>query len=273
MVPVPFDLTTCYKAGARDGPSHIIAASTQMELYDEETGVEIHRQGVFTIQPVDPILPPEAMVQKIKDTVSPIVNAGQMPVVIGGDHSVSIGAIEAVNAAAGRLNIVHFDAHTDLRDSYLGSRYSHACAMRRVCGLGNMLQIGIRSVSRDEIEFLNRLNVEPIWAREVIEDRNSAILEAVSRLEPSLPTYVTIDLDCLDPSIMPAVGTPEPGGLSWTDLTQFLSAITRTANIVAFDVVELAPIPGYHAADFTAARLIYKFLNYIFASREPLRNT
>lgn len=267
LIPVPFDLTTCYKAGARDGPYHILAASTQIELYDEETGTEAYRQGIFTAQPIEPTLPPEVLAQKVREAVATVVNAGQMPVVIGGDHSVSIGAIEAVAAAFGPLNIVHFDAHTDLRDSYLGSRYSHACVMRRVWDLGNVIQIGIRSVSRDEMEFLSELNIEPIWARMVIEDRNAAILEAISRLKPSYPTYVTIDLDCLDPSIMPAVGTPEPGGLSWTDITKFLLAITNATNVIAFDVVELAPIPGYHAADFTAARLIYRFLNYMPVSK------
>lgn len=268
LIPVPFDLTTCYKAGARDGPANILAASQQMELYDEETGTEAYKEGIFTSEPINPVLPPEAMTQNIREAVTPIVHSGRIPCVIGGDHSVSIGAIEAVYGKFGRLNIIHFDAHTDLRDSYLGSRYSHACVMRRVWELGDIIQIGIRSISREEKEFLDgqrhRHECEPIWASMVIEDRDASIAEMLSRLKKQ-PTYVTIDLDCLDPSIMPAVGTPEPGGLSWTDIIKFLKTLAASTNIVAFDVVELAPIAGYHAADFLAARLIYKFLSYIFA--------
>ncbi|MGQ9499948.1 MAG: agmatinase [Dissulfurimicrobium sp.] len=270
LIPVPFDLSTCYKAGARDGPASILAASQQMELYDEETGTETYKEGIFTARPIKPVLPPETMIQNIKEVVIPIIRSGQIPCVIGGDHSVSIGAIEAAYAVLGRLNIVHFDAHTDLRDSYLGSRYSHACVIRRVWELGDIIQIGIRSTSKEEMEFLNRQKqwpeCEPIWASRVIEDRNAAIAEALARLKKQ-PTYVTIDLDCLDPSIMPAVGTPEPGGISWTDITKFLKALTAATKIAAFDVVELAPIAGYHAADFLAARLIYKVLSYIFTSK------
>ncbi|MGB9712449.1 MAG: agmatinase [Dissulfurimicrobium sp.] len=267
LVPVPFDLTTCYKAGARDGPARIIEASPHMEFYDEETDSEAFRKGIFTATPIEPELPPENMVRKVREAVIPIVRSGQIPCVIGGDHSVSIGAIEAIYSELGRLNLVHFDAHTDLRDSYLGSRYSHACVMRRVWGLGDIIQIGVRAVSREEMEFLKGQRhwptCRPIWANMVIEDREASIAETISRLKQQ-PTYVTIDLDCLDPSIMPAVGTPEPGGLSWSDITKFLKAIAASTMVVGFDVVELAPIPGYHAADFLAARLIYKFLSYIF---------
>jgi agmatinase len=263
MVPVPFDATTCYKSGARDGPSHIIAASPHMEFYDEETDSEPYLKGIHTLEPLEPVLPPEKMVSTVRETVEDLLDASKLPVIIGGEHSVSIGAIQAVCKKLGKINIIQFDAHTDLRDSYLGTRFSHACVMKRVWDLGNVIQVGIRSISREEKDFLTSHGKEPVWAKDVIHDRESAIKAVISSLAP-FPSYVTIDLDCLDPSIMPAVGTPEPGGLSWTDITAFLRALTKATNVVGFDVVELSPIPGHHASDFTAARLIYKFLAYIF---------
>lgn len=265
IVPVPYDGTTCYKPGARDAPFHIIAASPHMEFYDEETDSEPYLQGIHTLEPLEPTHLPEKMASMVRESVQDIISEFKLPVTIGGEHSVSIGAIQAASEVFGRINIVHFDAHTDLRDSYLGTRFSHACVLRRVWNIGNVIQVGIRSVSREEKEFLSTQGREPVWAKDIIEDRASSIRAVLSLLEP-LPTYVTIDLDCLDPSIMPAVGTPEPGGLSWTDITRFLRELAGATRIIGFDVVELSPIPGYHAADFTAARLIYKFIAYIFKS-------
>jgi len=262
VVPVPFDSTTCYKAGARDGPSHIIAASPHMEFYDEETGSEPYLCGIHTLPAVEPVLPPETLARKIRDLAESLYREGRLPVVLGGDHSVSIGAIQAASRYHGPLNIVQFDAHTDLREEYLGSPFSHASVMRRVWDRGNAVQVGIRSVSREELDFLKAQGSVPIRARDVIADRASSLALLASRLEDR-PTYVTIDLDCLDPSIMPAVGTPEPGGLSWTDITAFLRLLSQRTRVIGFDVVELSPIPGFHAADFLAARLVYQFLAYI----------
>ena len=263
IVPVPYDKTTCYKSGARNGPSHIITASPHMEFYDEETDSEPYLQGIHTLEPLEPAHLPEDMAAMVREKVQGIISESRLPVVIGGEHSVSIGAIQAVCKKLGKINIIQFDAHTDLRDSYLGTSFSHACVMKRVWNLGNVIQVGIRSISRKEKDFLSSQGKTPVWAKDVIHDRESAIKNVISSLAP-FPSYVTIDLDCLDPSIMPAVGTPEPGGLSWTDMTAFLRALTKATNVVGFDVVELSPIPGHHASDFTAARLIYKFLAYIF---------
>jgi len=263
LVPVPFDSTTCYKAGARDGPYHILAASPHMEFYDEETRTETYRCGIHTTSPLEPELPPENMVKKVRSEVSSIAKREQIAVVLGGDHSVSIGAIEAFYREKGPLNIIQFDAHTDLRESYQGSPFSHACVMRRVLDMGNVIQVGIRSLSLEEAELLESSHREPVWAKDVLQDREKAITKVLSSLE-DLPTYVTIDLDCLDPSIMPAVGTPEPGGLLWQDIISFLYKITRKTAIIGFDVVELSPIPGLHAPDYLAARLVYKFLSYIY---------
>ncbi len=268
VVPVPFDSATSYKSGARDGPQQILLASPQLEFYDEETGTEPWKYGIHTINPVEPVLSFELMAQKIKQVVSTVLKEKKIPVLIGGDHSVSIGAIEAIAERYDKkINIIQFDAHTDLRDEYQGSAYSHACVIRRVWGLGNVIQVGIRSVPKEDIEFLASHDRPPIWARDVNEDRASALQRLISMLKP-WPCYVTIDLDCFDPSIMPGVGTPEPGGLLWWDMLAFLKTIVRHSSVCGFDVVELCPLPGYHACEFTSARLIYKFLSYMTAKDE-----
>lgn len=264
VLPVPFDYTASYKTGARDGPQAILTASKNLELYDEETSTEVYAQGFYTMEPLEPILPVEEMVREIQTTVLTVLQHGQFPVVLGGDHSVSIGAIEAACKHFGRINIVQFDAHTDMRESYLGTPYSHACVMRRVWESGNVIQISQRATSKEEMEFLTAQNRLPIWAKDVVYDRRQAIRTLVERMEP-LPTYITIDVDSMDPSIMPATGTPEPGGLGWFDLLECLRAVVAHTRVIGFDVVELSPIPGYHAADFLAARLIYKLASYIFS--------
>lgn len=265
VIPVPFDSATSYKAGAREAPQQIILASAQLEFYDEETGAEPWKHGIHTLEPLEPLLSFEKMAITIKESVASVLHEKKMPVVIGGDHSVSIGAIEAMaEQYHNKVNIIQFDAHTDLREQYQGSSYSHACVIRKVWERGNVIQVGIRAVPKEDMEFLSAQGRPPIWARDVHEDRSTAIDRLVSMLKP-YPTYVTIDLDCFDPSIMPAVGTPEPGGLLWWDMLAFLKAIVRTSQICGFDVVELCPIAGYHACEFTAARLIHKILSYIIA--------
>lgn len=265
VIPVPFDYTASYKTGARDGPQAILSASKNLELYDEETGTEVYTQGFYTMEPLEPVLPVEEMVIEVRKTVESVLKTRRFPIVLGGDHSVSIGAIEAAYRHFGRINIVQFDAHTDMRESYLGTPYSHACVMRRVWEWGNVIQIGQRATSREEMEFLTAENRLPIWAKDVVYDRKQAICTLLKRMEP-LPTYITIDLDSIDPSIMPATGTPEPGGLGWFDLLECLKAVVQRTQVIGFDVVELSPLPGYHAADFLAARLIYKLASYIFST-------
>ncbi len=236
-----------------------------MELYDEELKREVYRCGIHTTEPLSPLVDPEAMVQKVEKAASEIVSEQRLPVIIGGDHSVSIGAIRAVANQYGPLDIVQFDAHTDLRDSYQGTRFSHACVMRRVWELGQILQVGIRSTSGEEAKFLGQRGKEPIWAKDILIDLDSCIKKLVGFLS-GRPIYITIDLDCLDPGIMPSVGTPEPGGLQWHHLMALLSAITKTGQVKGFDVVELSPIPGLHAPDFLAARLIYRLIGYVTTS-------
>ena len=263
MVPVPYDSTTCYKAGARDGPMHILAASPHMELYEEEAGQEVYQCGIHTMDALEPCISPESMAEKVEQAVAGILSQRKLPVVLGGDHSVSIGAIRATAKSVGQLDIIQFDAHTDLRNEYQGSPYSHACVMRRVWDLGNVIQAGIRSTSREEMEFLEKSGTTPLWARDIIEMDPGRAAEMLTGRLTGRPVYITIDLDCLDPGIMPSVGTPEPGGLLWHQLTGMLRAISETGKIIGFDVVELSPIKGMHAPDYIAARLIYKLIGYI----------
>lgn len=262
IVPVPFDATTCYRPGARFGPQAIIEASCQMELFDDELLFEPYTCGIHTLNALEPLIDPREMAEKVEQVVAPLVSTGKKVCVLGGDHSVSIGAIEAVKKVHGRINCVQFDAHLDLRDNFQGSPYSHACVMRRVWEGVNPIQIGIRSYSKEEHDFIVGQPHSPITASSVHQDLEGVIANTRERLESALPTYVTIDLDCLDPSIMPAVGTPEPGGLGWFELLALLRAITQTTTVIGFDCVELAPVPGLNHPEYTASRLIYKMIGY-----------
>jgi len=243
-------------------------ASVQLEHLDEETLSEPFRKGIHTLAPIEPAIDPETMALKVQEVVTHALSLGGKKVcTLGGDHSVSIGAIRAFYNTFGPMNIVQFDAHLDLRESYQGSRYSHACVMRRVWDLGRVIQVGIRSFSREELDFLQKEGRRPILAKEIHQDQGSCVKRLVKSLDPGLPTYVTLDLDVLDPSIMPGVGTPEPGGMDWYGILDFIRAIPRTTRVIGFDCVELSPVPGMNISEYTAARLVYKFIAYVEDAR------
>ena len=269
FLPVPYDLTTTYLPGARRGPLAILEASTHLELFDEELEVEPYRLGFHTLEPLEAVASgPEEMVRQIQAYAEPVVRANKFPVLIGGEHTVTLGSVRALREKYPRLSFLQLDAHADLRESYEGTPFSHACVGRRLAGLGPLVQVGVRSLSQEENLYLRNAPVKcfpwhslsgtPDWVEQVCQALPAEV-------------YVTIDLDVLDPAIMPAVGTPEPGGLDWKTLTQFLAYLARGKTVVGFDVVELAPIPGLIAPDFLAAKLIYRFLGNIFAS-SLLRN-
>ena len=262
IIQAPFDASVCYRPGARLGPQAIVEASSQLEHFDEELLCEPYRVGIHTQDPIEPVIDPRQMSKLVYEEALKSFEMGKRVCLLGGDHSVSIGAIQAAHQVHGRLNLVQFDAHLDLRDSYQGSTHSHACTMRRVWDMVNPIQIGIRSFSKEEFEFLRSQAKPPISAGQIHSDPQGSLEEMKARVQPDLPTYVTLDLDCLDPSIMPAVGTPEPGGLLWYQILSFLREITTWSNVVGFDCVELAPIPGMNFPEFTAARLIYKVIGY-----------
>jgi agmatinase len=232
-----------------------------MELYDEELGWTPTEVGVHTLAPLEQIASgPREMVDRVAGSVGRVLDAGKMPVVIGGDHSVSIGAFQALADRGVSATIVQFDAHADLRNEYQGTPFSHACVMARAREQFDCVQLGIRSGSEPELERVRRDRLALFTARQLQEAAEGRFEQITDLLAPSV--YLTIDLDVLDPSIMPATGTPEPGGLQWAELLALIRAVTRDREVVGFDLAELAPIPGLHAPDFAAARLLNKVLGY-----------
>jgi agmatinase len=262
FLPVPYDLTSTYFSGSRRGPFAILEASTHMELYDEELGVETAEIGFHTLDPIEAASSgPEEMIRQIGEYAAPVLQANKFPVLLGGEHSVTLGLVFELKKKHPHLSFLQLDAHADLRAEYEGTPFSHACVARRLAELGPLVQVGIRSLSTAESVFLKGSSVKsfpwhslaalPGWGEEAVQHLSSEV-------------YVTIDLDVLDPAIMPATGTPEPGGLDWWTITRFLKKVAQKKKIVGFDVVELAPIPGLIAPDFLAAKLIYRFLGEIF---------
>jgi len=259
IIPVPYDRTSTWMKGADNGPAAIIEASANMELYDIETDSEVHQKGIFTDKPIECEGPPEKMIDAVAAKVTHYIEEGKFIVVIGGEHSVSIGSIKAQAENNKNFTVLQLDAHLDLRDEYNSSRYNHACVMARVRELAAIVQVGIRSMDSCEKEFMKAENV--FFAEDIHKDRRW-FTKAISRLTEKV--YITIDLDVLDPSIMPSTGTPEPGGLFWYDCLAFLKKVFDERNVVGFDIMELCPNDNNKAPDFLAAKLIYKLLSYKF---------
>ncbi len=262
IVPVPYDGTASYRPGARRGPAAVLEASAQLEWYDEELGFEPCAVGVATLPPLEVAVEPERTLARVERVVADVLQGGKWPVVLGGDHSITVGAVRAVHGQYdGELGVLQLDAHADLRDAYQGSRWSHACVARRLLELGcRVAQVGVRSLSKGEAEFLQQSDrVQTVFAHELRAGLGPA-LDAIEALPERV--YVTLDLDALDPAAMPAVGTPEPGGLSWPELLQLLRRTFERKRVVGCDVVELCPVDGLHAPEFTAARLVYKLIGY-----------
>jgi len=261
ILPVPYGGTVTYGPGTERGPEAIRIASQQVELFDEETRLEPYRHGIHTARPVvfrgkDP----EPMVEEVARRVRRFLADGKFVVTLGGEHSISPGAVMAYAEAHPSLTVVHFDAHSDLRESYHGKRHNHACAGARMREHARLIQIGIRSQTPEERDLIDRGEVEAIFAYQMADgDWGDRVL---GKIPERTPVYVTIDLDYFDPAIMPATGTPEPGGGEWYPTLRFLKRLCARACVVGFDVMELAPIPGVHAPDFLAARLVYKLLSY-----------
>ena len=261
VVPVPYDLTSTYQPGSRRGPAAIIEASSNMELYDEELKKETYLAGIHTTLPVTvDARGPKNMINVVRKKISKIVAANKIPVMLGGEHSITFGAVQALKEKYPKLSVLQLDAHADLRESYQGSAYSHASVARRISEICPLTQVGIRSMSKEEADFLPASKVKSYSADFVLENKNWC--EKICK-DLKGDVFVTIDLDVFDPSIMPSTGTPEPGGLYWRDILRQLKSVSRSCKIRGFDVVELAPIPGIVAPDFMAAKLIYRFMGYI----------
>jgi len=262
ILPVPFDRTTSYVSGTRHGPRELLLASAQVELWDEEIGADVHDRGLFTLPEVDlSSCTIEVAMSTLQRVTGEILDRGKFLVTLGGEHSITSPIVAAAAARHIGLTVLQIDAHADLRDSYLSQKHSHACAMRRTLDYAPMVQVGIRNISEEEVRALPSLRTTIFYDWNMRDDPDW-IDRAVSALSETV--YVTIDLDGLDPATMPAVGTPEPGGLSWRELTMLLRRTFERKTVVACDVVELCPVPGLVAPNFIAARLVYKLLSYKF---------
>ena len=259
IIPAPYDGTSTWGKGADKGPEAIIEASANMELYDIETDSQVFLQGIYTDEPVEGFDGPEDMSAAVLKAVSAWIGKGKFPVLIGGEHSVSIGSIQAQADFQDDLTVLQLDAHTDLRDEYEGSKFNHACVMARVRQRCPIVQVGIRSMDAAE---RSTIELDSIFFARDIYDNRTWIDRAVAALSEKV--YITIDLDVFDPAIMPSTGTPEPGGLGWYDVLALLKAVAAQRTITGFDVVELCPNEQNKAPDFLAAKLIYKLLSYVF---------
>ena len=274
LLPIPYESTTSYGAGTRDGPAAILAASRQVELYDQDyDGEPATEYGIHTLSPLGLVhRSPEAMVRTVEEAVSAILSGSPRPDVLGvlgGEHTLSAGVARGLARVmpGDSLVAVQVDAHADLREEYEGSPFSHACAARRILDVCPVFQIGIRNLSSGEAAFRRRSKrVRTVFSEEA-NDPRGAFLQDLADFVRNRQVFITVDLDGLDPSIMPAVGTPEPGGISWERLLQVARTVcAHAARVPVFDVVELAPIPGLRAPDFLAAKLVYKLFSYALVS-------
>jgi agmatinase len=268
VLPIPFERTTSYVPGTKNGPREIIAASSQVELYDEELGREICDVGIHTLPGMEsPFAATDEAFAEMRRVAAWLAGAGKFFVALGGEHALTAPLVAGVAERHPGVTVLQIDAHADLRDSYMGDRHSHASAMRRVLEWAPCVQVAIRNLSAPEVAAIPGLATtvfydwnmrqDPDWMQRVVEKLGEKV-------------YITIDCDGIDPAVMPAVGTPEPGGLSWRELLTLLKLVMATRTVVAADVVELCPIPGFVAPNFLAARLVYKLIGYrFFASRLP----
>jgi len=262
IVPVPFGKTVSYRTGTEKGPRAILEASANLEFYDDEIGKDTYKIGIHTIGELEvQNHSSEEMISQVEKKVSSLVKDAKFPVLIGGEHSITIGAVNALTKAYKDINVFYLDAHYDLRDNYKGSNLSHACVARRLSEMCRTTIVGARSMSKEGKNFLPNPNITTFSVYDMLDIPNWK-----EKIRDSLSDdiYISIDLDVFDPSIMPSVGTPEPGGLGWYEVLDLIRFIMQYKNIVGFDVVELSPIDGMVAPDFIAAKLIYKLLGYNF---------
>ena len=260
ILPVPYDSTTEWHSGTREGPQAIIEASQYLELYDIELDRDIYNVGIHTLPKVQPLLnSPEKMIDRVYRIATELTKQAKFLVMLGGEHSLSLGMVQALRENFHDLCVLQLDAHADLRDEYLGTKYSHACVMRRISELCPIVQVGVRSLSREEQQFLAQNNLHPFYI-----STPSSVLTSTESIIASLSdnVYVSIDLDVFDPSVMPAVGTPEPGGMQWHEVVNLLRVVTLHKNVVGFDLVELCPKEGTASCAFLAAKLAYKLIGY-----------
>ena len=264
ILPVPLDRTTSYVPGTRNGPHEILVASSHMELWDEETETDVHSIGIFTMPEMElPFGSMDEAIAEIRRVASELVARGKFPVVLGGEHSITSPVVAALAEGHPGLSVLQIDAHADLRESFFGTRHNHACAMRRVLEYARCTQVGVRSLSSEEASAIPSLQTTIFYDHDMRRDP-----DWIARVVDSLGerVYITIDCDGLDPAIMPAVGTPEPGGLSWYEALALLRRVIESRTVVGCDLVELCPMPGNVSPAFLCAKLVYKILTYRFGA-------
>ncbi len=258
---IPYDGTSTWGKGADMGFSAFLEAADNMELYDIETDSEVYRKGIHILPVITENSSPEAVFSMVYKKTTSLLNTGKFLTFFGGEHAISIGVIKAFYEHYEQLTVLQLDAHADLRPSYDGTPYNHACAMHDASLHTNLIQVGIRSMDVEELPYLNRGNcffahqLEGDWAEQVLKKITGNV-------------YVTIDLDAFDPAIMPATGTPEPGGMQWNSTMRFLKRLFEEKEVKGFDITELAPIENIKAPNFLAAKLYYKLLSYKFKYHE-----
>jgi agmatinase len=268
ILPIPYEKTTTYRQGCQHGPLAILEASDQLEAYDEELEVQIClKTGIYTQEAIAdttkaPSLTAEAMLQITTETVGKLIADGKFVIALGGEHSITEGVVKAYRLAENEpFTVIQIDAHGDMRHEYEGSIYNHACVMRRVLDMGlPTLPVGIRSICQEEATLIKERQIPVIWARDIY-DHSDWVEKAIAKITTE-KVFITIDLDGIDPSLIPGVGTPEPGGLNWYELTRFLKTVFTKYQVIGCDVMELAPQQDSVVSEFTAAKLVYKLIGY-----------
>jgi agmatinase len=260
VLPIPYDRTATWQKGTASGPDALLDASTYLELYDPYTRLEPYRVGVVTMAPVVVDGTAESMTEHVRQVAGELIDAGRTVIGIGGEHSVSIGLIQAHAQRHPGLHVLQFDAHGDSRQTLEGSRFNHGCVIARAREVASVVQVGIRSCDASEVP-----GMDP--ARTFLAQDIRGGFDFIPRVVDALadPVYLTVDLDCFDPAFVPATGTPEPGGMNWWQVVDCIAAVARARRVVGFDVVELMPIPGQRASDFLAARLVHQIIALILA--------
>ncbi len=267
---VAFEGTVTYGKGTSKAPQAIINASKNMELYDEELAQNFSTSGITTLAPTKVDSNAEKTAEYLYQDTKKVIFDNKFPVIFGGEHSITWGAAKACKEKYPDLSVLYLDAHADLRDTYDNDKFNHACSLKRVLDVcPNFVEVGVRSMSDEEARLIKKRKMlgNIYFAKDIMTNHDNKWMDqAVSKLTKNV--YISIDIDCLDVSIMPATGTPEPGGLGWYQVLELMRKVCNKKNVVGFDIVELAPIPGYHAPNFLVAKLAYKIIGYTFFGKK-----
>ncbi|NPA40394.1 MAG: agmatinase [Thermodesulfobacteria bacterium] len=271
LIPAPFEFTTSWQKGTSLAPIEVLKVSPNMEFLDEEFFLEPAKElGFFTYPCEELPFNLEDALKTLEKKVLDALKESRFPIIIGGEHTVSLAGVKAVKTLYPELKLLHFDAHLDLRDEYLGTRINHATVMRRIKELGvEILSIGIRSISSEELEYIKNTNHSVIWAWQVFKEREK-VLKKITEFFSDAKVYVSLDIDVIDPGLAPGTGTPEPGGLNWWDLLDILKLVFKVAQPVGGDIVEVKPSIGEPITEYIASKLVFKFGTYILAKKRGL---